>query len=588
MFDFKGLITALFSREQQQGVHDYKSATVMMQELPESDILQAHIEIVKALRQLNSNPRISLKERMRTVPYLDEKARSLQDHLIEVYSGSLIDDHAAPHQVLPSILAYWHQMAEAYRLCIKQALQSGTRHLEQQLHLFIVRALLHYNQEVKWGYLRYMEIDGRVWRNLNRVYHYAEHLKLITTPVQPYPEAELTDARREYIQPLMLSLSMPDKLQPSQIELVWHWLRRWAGRIELELQIRPNRQLFAVNIAGSTPPKRLRRDMVGDNWRYWFTEALVQHARDVHDQLERGAKPEAHGLPIETADPAHLELMHKLLNLWSRDIAPPVRRFERQDIRKRVQVVRGLDDVIRFLGGHGSGSHRLIDSEHWVLENESSGGYGMNYTGKGDDKLLVGELVGLGQTEGRSFTVGIIRRITKHRDGHVHVGVERLSANAVVVELSQMQGDRTFQGLYTTEGTGSTDRFLMLPQTFFAPHREFLLSAQGRRYRIRMDPALEHSGHTAIARFSVLERLESAPRQPAAPHSANGATHTNGNALNGHAAKAPGVNGTGNHGATGGTVPRPVQPRPATDAGLNGHAPRPQGNAMPDTGPMLH
>ncbi|TJZ78908.1 hypothetical protein [Chitiniphilus eburneus] len=566
MFDFKGLIGALFSREQQQGVHDYKSATMFMQELPESDILQAHIEIVKALRQLNGNARISLKERMRTVPYLDEKARSLQDHLIEVYSGSLIDDHAAPHQVLPSILAYWHQMAEAYRLCIKQALQAGTRHLEQQLHLFLVRSLLHYNQEVKWGYLRYMEIDGRVWRNLNRVYHYAEHLKVTTTPVQPYPEAELTDARREYLQPLMLALSNPEKLQPSQIELVWHWLRRWSGRIELELQIRPNRQLFAVNIAGSTPPKRLRRDMVGDNWRYWFTEALVQHARDVHDQLDRGAKPEAHGLPMESADPVHLELMHKLLNLWSRDIPPPVRRFERQDIRKRVQVVRGLDDVIRFLRGQNGGGHRLIDAEHWVLENESSGGYGMNYSGKGDDKLLVGEVVGLGQTEGRSFTVGIIRRITKHRNGHVHVGIERLSANPVVVELSQLQGGRAFHGLYAADaGTNASDRFLMLPHTFFAAHREFHLAAQGKSYRIRLDPALEHGGYTAISRFSVLERLET---QPVSHPGANGA----------------GINGAGLNGAAHGHHPTHTEAGVNGNA-VNGHSPH---TTLPGAGPTMH
>ncbi|WP_255990056.1 hypothetical protein [Chitinolyticbacter albus] len=507
MFDFKGLIGALFNRGPQEGVHDFKSATMFMQELPESDILQAHIEIVKALKQLNANARVSLKERMRTVPYLDDKARALQNHLIDVYFGRLIDDHVAPHQVLPSILTYWHQVGEAYRLCIKQASQTGARGLDVQLQIFALRALSHYNQEVKWAHLRYMEVDAKVWRNLHRLYHYAEEHKFAIAPLQPYANTELTDARREYMQAMMLTLSQPDKLQPAQIELAAQWLKRWSGRMELEMLIRPNRQLFAVNIAGSSAPKRLRRDMVGDNWRYWFTEALVLHVREVHDQLLRGDSPLDHGLPIESAEPGNLALMLNLVNLWSRDVPAPVRRYERHLARKRLQVVRGLEDVIHFLRAP-AGQARRVDTEHWEVANESAGGYGVNYSGKGDDRLLVGEIVGLGQQEGPGLVIGVIRRITRRRDGQVEVGIENLASNPLVVELKPTQSERSFFGLYSPE-TGATTqgRFLMLPQTFFAANREFQLSAQGKSYRIRLDPALEQTSYAAISRFSVLQRL---------------------------------------------------------------------------------
>ncbi|WP_148714706.1 hypothetical protein [Chitinolyticbacter meiyuanensis] len=507
MFDFKGLIGALFNREPQEGVHDFKSATMFMQELPESDILQAHIEIVKALQQLNGNARISLKERMRTVPYLDDKARALQNHLVDVYFGQLIDDHAAPHQVLPSILAYWRQMGEAYRLCIKQATQTGARGLDKQLQIFGLRALSHFSQEVKWAYLRYMEVDAKVWRNLHRLYHYAEQHQFALTPLQTYAHTEITDARREYMQAMMLSLAQPDKLQPAQIELAAQWLKRWSGRMELETQIRPNRQLFAINIAGSSAPKRLRRDMVGENWRYWFTEALVLHVREQHDRLQRGESPLDHGLPVESAEPANLALMLKLVNLWSRDVPTPVRRHERHMTRKRLQVVRGLEEVIHFLRSP-SGQPRRVDTEHWEVANESAGGYGVNYSGKGDDRLLVGEIVGLGQTEAHGLTIGVIRRITRRRDGQVEVGIENLAANPVVVELKPSQSERSFFGLYSPE-TGATaqGRFLMLPQAFFAANREFQLSAQGKSYRIRLDPALEQTVNAAISRFSVLQRL---------------------------------------------------------------------------------
>ncbi|MGL6042180.1 MAG: PilZ domain-containing protein, partial [Deefgea sp.] len=66
MFDFKSLISAILGKSKNEGVYDLKSATVMMKELPESDILQAQIEIIKALQQINGNPRTNIKERFKT------------------------------------------------------------------------------------------------------------------------------------------------------------------------------------------------------------------------------------------------------------------------------------------------------------------------------------------------------------------------------------------------------------------------------------------------------------------------------------------------------------------------------------------
>ena len=75
MFDFKGLINALLRKKNDDPVGDLKSATIWVQELPKSDIGQAQQEIVKALGSLNNNPATGLKERIRVMLYLDEKAR---------------------------------------------------------------------------------------------------------------------------------------------------------------------------------------------------------------------------------------------------------------------------------------------------------------------------------------------------------------------------------------------------------------------------------------------------------------------------------------------------------------------------------
>lgn len=504
MFDFKSLINAILGNNKNEGVYDLKSATVMMKELPESDILQAQIEIIKALQQINSNPRTNIKERFKTIPYLDEKARTLQEHLVAIYQGKILDDGATPKQVLPTLLAFWNDMGDGYRLCIKQASQTAPRGLEKELQLFTLRGLMYFAEQARWSYLRYMEMDSRTWRNLNRLYLFAEQKGFATQPLQPYPNAEITDIRREFMQLLMLSLAIPEKLQPAQIEIVTQWLKRWASRVDLETQIKPNRQLFAINIAGSTPPKRLRRDMVGENWRYWFTETLTLHIKETIEKLQQGEDPVELGLPPESNQAAHLDLMQHLINLWSRDTPAPVRKAERHATQKTIKVTRGLDDVIGHLRGEASSDTQ----SRWSIDNESTTGIGVNYQTSRDDELQVGEIVGLDGIGMNPVSIGIVRRITKKRDGQVNVGIETISQTPIIVELTPLLGNRSFFGVYSPENNSiNQSRFLVVPQAFFADNREFRLAAQGKSYRIRLAPAIEHTANTSLANFAVLEKL---------------------------------------------------------------------------------
>ncbi|WP_028454456.1 hypothetical protein [Chitinilyticum litopenaei] len=508
MFDFKGLISALFSRKEQEGVHDLKSATLLMQELPESDILNAQIEIVKALQQLNGNTQISLKERMRTVPYLDEKARGLQKHLVDIYYGRQIDTGATPQQVLPTLLAFWNDMGEAYRLCLKQASQTNARGLEEQLQRFSLRAMRYFGEHIKWAYLRYMEIDPRTWRRLNKLYQFAEQQGFAIAPQNAYSDTPGETIRHEYIRILMLALANPDKLQPEQIELISEWLGHWSHRIDLEDQIRPNRQLFAVNIAGTSPPKRLRRDMVGENWRYWYTEALITHLKDVSEQLQRGVPPEHLELPEASATAANQELLRSLIDLWSRDTPAPIRKTERQLTSKKVLVQRGFAQVLRRYTEPDKTAPRG-SLQQWEVVNESATGLGVRYQSLIDDQLLVGELIGISDAPETPPSIAIVRRINKRLDGQVLVGIETLTHTPILVELAELQGGGARKALYSPENTTAyQSRFLMVALEDFAEQREYRLAAQGKAYRIRLSPALERTTSCMLANFAVLEKLD--------------------------------------------------------------------------------
>lgn len=518
MFDIKGLISALFAKnDARDGVHDLRSATQMLQELPESDMLMAQVEIIKALKQLNQNAQVNVKERFKTIPYLDDKARKLQEHLIGVYHGTIIDKGAPLSQVLLTITAFWNEMGNAYQLCLKQAMQVAGQGANRPMANFTLRGMRYYFEHTKWCYLRYMELDSRTWRHINRLYLFAEQQGFADGQLQAYPDTEHSTIRREYIKILMLTLASPEKMQPSQIELVAEWIDKWVNRIELEEIIRPHRQLFAINIAGSSPPKRLRRDMVGENWRYWFTDTLILHIKENLTQLQNGTWATELGLPEKTNQPANLDLMQNLCNLWSRDVPAPARKHERRASKKTIRILRGLDAIIGHIAKQKSPANAVssarnsmeIDPAHWAVENESISGMGVQFQNTADDKLQAGEVVGmLPEDTDHPIAIGIVRRLTKRRDGQINAGIETIVASPLVVELTPTTGNKSHRAIFSPENAESNQgRFLLIPQKHFAENREYTLSAQGKAYRIRLSRAREHTVSAAVTSFSVLARV---------------------------------------------------------------------------------
>ncbi len=539
MFDFKGFVDAMFRRQRDEGVHDLKSATVWMQQLPQSDIHQAQVEIVKALISLNNNTKISTKERFRTVLYLDEKAQKLQQYLIDVFFGKkgLGQDHS--RVVLPAILSFWHEMANAYRHCIKHYSESPSRSLAPSMEIATVRAIYLFAMQAKWSYLRYLELDVRVWRNLNRLYSFAESQGFADKPVRLYPDStQETTAANEYLQAMMLHLSMPEKREQRQIMMIDRWLDHWSAMLQLETLIRPHRQDFAVNLDEARPPLKLRRNMMGDRYRYWETEKLIQHIQAIMEEIRQGNMEQLR-LGEEFRLPAGMMLLEDLIRVWSRENGSPSRKHERTHTQKAVQVVQGLQDVVQLVKNPaalvarkhtGNTSHSRVDvqtlgpytqskmtrepeifkseQEEWIVENESMTGFGANYHAAGQDHLHIGELIGLKANESNQVAIGIVRRLNRNKENKVSVGIETICQTPVLVELTDDDGSNPFQTIYSPENQqAGTGRFLLLPTAKHQESQAFRLSAQGKTYRIRLTPALEHMSNYVISNFNVTAKL---------------------------------------------------------------------------------
>lgn len=531
MFDFKGLINALLRKTSDDPVGDLKSATIWVQELPQNDVYQAHKEIVKALGGLNRNADTSLKERIRVLLYLDEKATSLQETLCREFLAAADTPDNSARQRLPTILQFWEEMGAGYEQCIRTfAKNPGNAKIREQLPLLTAKALHFHAMQAKWSHMRYLPVESHVWRRLHRLFLFAEQEKIERVPVRLHPEQDDTSCTSEYLQPMMLHLSNPASLRPSQIESVDLWLDSWSKSLVIEAGFRPHRQLYAVNLGDTKPARKLRRNMLGEKYRYWGIELMLVVIAKTVEQLKQGELPARLKLGEDCRLPACLELIEEVSERWSGQLT--TRKHARITAEKSLLVLQDFANILIHLQGgkksgvtatfsventntqtalKPSGEPELFESgaQQWQVENESLSGYGVTFTRSDKEPLKIGTLVGLKGAIGKSFAIGIVRRISNEPPLKVHAGIQTLSQTAIVVELHPLPGELGAPSLaiYLPELPKlELGRSLLLSASAHVPARLVQLKAQGKTYTIRLHAAVEHGPDYVQAGFDVVAK----------------------------------------------------------------------------------
>lgn len=533
MFDFKGLINALLRKKNDDPVGDLKSATIWVQELPQNDIHQAQQEILKALASLNKNADTSLKERIRVLLYLDEKARPLQETLCREYLAALDDPASPARKLLPTILLFWEEMAAGYQLCLRTfAKNPGSGRIREQLPLLTAKALHFHAMQAKWNHICYLPVEHQVWRHLHRLYQFAEMEKFERVPVRLYPQQDDTSCTSEYLQPMMLYLANPASLMPAQIEMVDGWLDTWAKSLVIEIDFRPQRQLYAVNLGDMKPARKLRRNMLGEKYRYWGIELMLVVVNKIVEQLKQGELPARLKLGEDFRLPAGFDLIEEVSQRWSGQST--TRKHERVVAEKSLLVTTDLANIIAALRGdkkpgmaatysleksplegqteiRPDGEPELFeaDAQQWQVENESLSGYGVTFTRNSAAQLRIGTLVGLKAAIGKGFAIGIVRRINNEPPRKVHAGIQTLSQTPLPVALHPLPGEGGVPAtaIYLPElAKLQLGRSLLLPSEIYEQGKLIQLKAQGKSYTIRLQPALERGGDYVRAGFDVVAK----------------------------------------------------------------------------------
>jgi hypothetical protein len=265
-------------------------------------------------------------------------------------------------------------------------------------------------------------------------------------------------------------------------------------------------------------------------YRYWQVDALTAVLDAMQEQLTNDILPPEFSENTTVANA--LGLVEKLLAEWSNvDYRRQRRDEEREGVSKSAQVVHGIFNVcqhvknIEFARVSSTDGRFYPDTDliepgaananHWVIENESTFGFGAVVNSRLNLWLKPGRLIALDYEFNPDLTVvGVVRSIQQQFEDECYVGIEVLSHTPSYVRLVHLAGvDATsddaepFSALYLAKdddrGRAAT---LVIPAFEYVPSGFYELRLQRRIYRLRLGDILEQRDDWLRAGLEILAK----------------------------------------------------------------------------------
>jgi hypothetical protein len=429
------MISLFGSKKPDHPMADIKEARKLLDDLPGGDALKCADELSHWLESVMAEEGFKPEYRAQLVQLLDETA---QPHLRKLVRDYLASPRLAKFQEIrlwTAIHDYQRSAAQAYVGCIDlyAAGAKGADALKGGMPLLLARALRALAAQVKWMYMRYGPMEPSVWGVITRVYALAETRKLAQSPVTLFPGVPGDSTpEQEFLKAVMLSASSPDSLLPLEIELCERLAAHFCASFALRLEQQPD-AAYWIDLAASHPPHSLAQSpRHAPSLRFFAAGKALQELQSLMATIKTtGNVPPQVNLggnyPAETV----LDVLNHLALYWSPK--PPERRHQRHRAKSRLNVVHGYDGV---LGLFGAGPGDNADTETWIVEDVSAGGFGAGIPEIRGEWLKIGCLLGLQPEGGDTWVLGVIRRLQREIPLKGLVGIQNIAKSAELVQLS--------------------------------------------------------------------------------------------------------------------------------------------------------
>lgn len=408
-------------------------------ELPLHEPIEAIPLLLEVLSSLNLDP-LADKERMRLLELYRAPVMTLNqswDHL-KRQLGELPPDRQ--QTVMEQFAELLWQLAAGYKIVVRNghdAARSPQR--DKLLLLATYRVMEQLSITLLDAYRRYAAVPPQAFREFNQCYHFAESHGVQDRPAPidrktttPHTPAVL------FKRAALLAAADPFRLPAGHAVRLHQLLTHYAHHCRLA---RPPWTeaigRFVIDVRDDRPPlpcSKANTDNLSPG--AWVLDisplraAVQQRINEAHD-------------PDRTLQ--ELDVLRRLLPNLS---TPPKRRAPRQKSDKELRVATGLDAAHHFLTSAGEEQIRrsvegtaygieVFDAESesqtefmlepWKVVNESPKGYLLTRRHALDERLRVGEALGLFPRRAgdkQPPEIGIVRWIRRGEEGWVQIGVE--------------------------------------------------------------------------------------------------------------------------------------------------------------------
>jgi hypothetical protein len=487
---------------------DPKEAKRVLDGLPANDPVKALDELMHWMESVAAAEGFRPENRIQLLFALDEAAQPRVRKLAKEYFAAGRPSRFQENRLWTALHSYWRQAGYAYARSIDQFVQAhkGIDAAKNLLPLLLVRTLRSFVQQVKWMHMRYGPIDVASLGVFNSVYAFAEVKQLTQAKVAIYPgSAADTTPQLEFLKGVLFSASAPDGMLPLEVELAERMIAELAPRCVLGSEPAAG-TVFWIDLAQAMTPARLSRaPQPGPGLRHFGAGAALTEINALADRvMTEGRVPSELNLGGSYEPHVVLEVMRHLHMYWSPQA--PERKTQRHMVKSRLAVAHGYEGVVGVLGGSDSLDFDNQNSESWIVENVSAGGFGAVVPQMKGDWLRVGALLALQPEGGSNWVLGLVRRVNKSTGQQARVGIETLSKTPVLSQFSVSGANSASeQGVLLKKGE-AVEAHIVLRPGVFAPAQNLEIAGSERHHVYIPQAVAERGDDYEIARFREMVR----------------------------------------------------------------------------------
>jgi hypothetical protein len=469
-------------------------------------------ELSTYLNAVNTAENLTPIRALDIVEFVESAAKPLRQSLTMQF---LSHPHATKFEQdrLHSVVhSYSAQLVEAYRFCLAkyQVNAVGAGKLTPHLSKVICCALEALTTQVKWALFRRSAFPQGLWQEIIELYQVAIALDVASTICMKDVQAQSTP-EHAFLAPLMLTVSAPDALRPSQVELASQIIDRIPNHFRISARPEPF-TFYTCDLTGNELPGRVRHDRAyGPNVVYFGPGSAAEKLKGmIIASKHRGSEPTELGCKVEMAAPLVRATLRHLLRHWSIEL--PKRVAERRRHVEDVTVIHEFEKVLAGVGGLFSMWPFPSSEEHWAMENKSLSGYGAYAPAASGTWLTVGSLVALRRDGGSAWGAGVVRRIANTASEKRYVGVEMLSHGGTGVMItaanhSQEEANQPPGGslcvLLPSGNVNSGEATLLMHPNSFSDSQDLIMNAYDHRYLLCPLRLLEQGDEFDLGRYRV-------------------------------------------------------------------------------------